>query len=142
MSTRREARRLAIDMLYQADITGSSPQAVLEGWIGADRDVPPFTRELLAGVSEHLPEIDLLLEEHADDWTVARMAALDRTILRVAVEELLHGDVPSSVAISEAIEAASELSADESLKFVNGILGRIARDLEASRGAAERGASD
>lgn len=135
MSTRREARRLAIDMLYQADITGAAPSDVLDGWVGADRVVPPFARELLAGVAEHQPEIDLLLEEHADGWTVARMAVLDRTILRVAVQELLHSpDVPSSVAISEAVEAASELSADESLKFVNGILGRIARDLAEARG--------
>lgn len=121
-------------MLYQADITGAAPADVLDDWVGADRAVPPFTRELLAGVAEHQPEIDLLLEEHADGWTVARMAVLDRTILRVAVEELLHSpDVPPSVAISEAIEAASELSADESLKFVNGILGRIARDLAEAR---------
>lgn len=135
MSTRREARRLAIDMLYQADITGAAPADVLDGWVGADRVVPPFARELLAGVAEHQPEIDLLLEEHADGWTVARMAVLDRTILRVAVEELLHSpDVPSSVAISEAVEAASELSADESLRFVNGILGRIARDLAEAGG--------
>ena len=135
MSTRREARRLAIDMLYQADITGAEPADVLEGWVGAERVVPPFARELLAGVAENQPEIDLLLEEHAQSWTVARMTALDRTILRVAVQELLHSpDVPASVAISEAVEAASELSADESLKFVNGILGRIARDLADARG--------
>ena len=144
MSTRREARRLAIDMLYQADITGAAPADVLDGWVGADRVVPPFARELLAGVAEHQPEIDLLLEEHADGWTVARMAVLDRTILRVAVEELLHSpDVPPSVAISEAVEAASELSADESLKFVNGILGRIARDLaEAGRDGRKDGRKD
>ena len=79
--------------------------------------------------SEHVPAIDLLLEEHADGWTVARMAALDRTILRLAVEELRYReDVPDAVAISEAVEAASELSADESRAFVNGILGRIARE--------------
>jgi transcription antitermination protein NusB len=144
LSTRREARRLAIDMLYQADITGVAPADVLEGWVGAERVVPPFARELLAGVAEHQPEIDLLLEEHADGWTVARMAVLDRTILRVAVEELLHSpDVPPSVAISEAVEAASELSADESLKFVNGILGRIARDLaEAGEDRQEDGRNE
>ena len=81
------------------------------------------------GVVEHGPEIDLLLEEHAEGWTVSRMTALDRTIMRVAVEELLRGDVPPSVAISEAVEAASELSAEESRSFVNGVLGRIAREL-------------
>ena len=85
---------------------------------------------------EHGPGIDLLLAEHAEGWTVARMTALDRTILRVAVEELLYrDDVPPSVAISEAVEAASDLSAEESRPFVNGVLGRIARD---GRGAIPR----
>lgn len=131
MTTRREARRLAIDVLYQADITDEPAEAVLAGWRDADRAVPPFARELIEGVSERQPEIDLILEEHAQDWTVSRMAALDRTILRVAIHELLHrDDVPASVAISEAVEAATELSADESSRFVNGILGRIARERE------------
>ncbi|MEO8476595.1 MAG: transcription antitermination factor NusB [Actinomycetota bacterium] len=129
MTTRRDARRLAIDVLYQADITGAEPADVLESWRHADRSVPPFARELVAGVVEYGPEIDLMLEERAEDWTVARMAALDRTILRVAVFELRHrADIPPSVAISEAVEAASELSSDESKGFVNGVLGRIARE--------------
>ena len=128
MTTRREGRRLAIDVLYQADITDRSPSDVLMGWREADRAIPAFTEELVDGVGERGPEIDLLLEEHAEGWTVARMTALDRTILRVAVEELLRGDVPPSVAISEAVEAASELSAEESRSFVNGVLGRIARE--------------
>lgn len=128
MSTRREARRAAIDILYQADVTGEDPSLALASWVDAGRGVPPFACELVEGVAEHGPSIDLLLEEHAEGWTVARMAALDRTILRVAVEELRYrDDVPDSVAISEAVESASELSADESKAFVNGILGRIAR---------------
>ena len=127
MTGRRSARRTAIDILFQADITDADANLVLTGWVEAGRTVPPFARELVEGVAEHGPEIDLLLEEHVEGWTVARMAALDRTILRVAVEELLHRpEVPSSVAISEAVEAASELSSDESKGFVNGILGRIA----------------
>lgn len=131
MTTRREARRIAIDILYQADVTNAAAADVMGDWIAAERAVPSFARELVGGVAEHRPEVDLLLEEHAEDWTVARMAALDRTILRVAVFELLHRpDVPPSAAISEAVEAASELSADESRRFVNGILGRIARELE------------
>ncbi len=124
MSTRREARRLAVDVLYQSDVTGAGTAEVEDAWLSAGRTVPEFAQQLVAGVVQHQPEIDLLLEEHAQGWTVARMAALDRTILRVAVEELLHGEVPPSVAISEAVEAASELSSDESLKFVNGILGQ------------------
>jgi N utilization substance protein B len=120
---------MAIDLLYQADITGEDPVDALEGWERAGRTVPMFTREIVDGVATFQPEIDLLLEENATEWTVARMATVDRTILRVAVYELRHRpDVPPSVAISEAVEAASELSAEESKAFVNGILGKIARE--------------
>ncbi len=120
---------MAIDLLYQADITGEDPMDALEGWERAGRTVPMFARELVDGVATFQPEIDLLLEENATEWTVARMATVDRTILRVAVYELRHRpDVPPSVAISEAVEAASELSADESRAFVNGILGKIERE--------------
>jgi len=129
LTSRREARRLAIDILYQADITGAEPTDVLASWRAARREVPTFAEELVDGAAAHGPAADLLLEEHAEGWTLARMAALDRTILRVAVFELRHrADVPPSVAISEAVEAASELSSDESRGFVNGILGRIARE--------------
>lgn len=130
MASRREERRLAIDILYQADITTTDPSVVLRGWSEAERPAPPFAAELVEGVAEHEPEIDLLLEEHAEEWSVARMTALDRTILRVAVFELLHRpDVPPSAAISEAVEAAAELSAEDAKRFVNGVLGRIAREL-------------
>jgi N utilization substance protein B len=127
VTSRRQARRTAIDILYQSDITNSDPRAVLGSWTDAGRIVPVFAAELVAGVEEHLPEIDLLLEEHTEGWTVGRMAALDRTILRVAVFELLHRpDVPVSVAIAEAVQTASDLSAERASRFVNGILGRIA----------------
>ena len=129
MSSRREARRAAIDVLYQADVTGVDPLDVLDGWAEAEREVPAFGRALVEGATQHLPDIDLLLEEHAEGWTVARMAAVDRTILRVAIEELLfRGDVPDAVAINEAVEAANDLSTDASGRFVNGILGRIVRE--------------
>ncbi len=140
MTTRREARRTALDILYQADITGAPAERVLTDWVDAGRTVPAFADELVIGVTEHLPEIDLLLEEHSESWTVARMTALDRTILRLAVFELMHSaDVPRSVAISEAVEAASELSSDRSRSYVNGILGRIARDLELADGPTGAG---
>ena len=133
MGSRREARRIAVDVLYQADVTGHAPGAVLAGWHEAGRDIPTFSRELVEGIEAHRPSIDLLLERDAEEWSVDRMTSLDRTILRIAVEELLYReDIPASVAISEAVEAAAELSTDESKRFVNGILGRIARD-EASR---------
>ena len=129
MTGRREARRIALDVLFQADVTGEEPEDALRDWLDAEREVPPFARELIEGVAEHLPDIDLLLEEHAEDWPVKRMPALDRTILRVAVEELrFRDDAPDSVAISEAVEAANELSTERSGRFVNGVLGRIARE--------------
>ena len=130
MTSRRDARRHAIDILYQADVTDADPRVVLAEWIDAGRILSPFTAELVEGVEEHLPEIDLLLEEHTEGWTVSRMAALDRTILRVAVHELRHRpDIPHAVAISEAVEAATSLSAEGAPKFVNGILGKIASEM-------------
>ncbi len=127
MTDRRKARRVAIDVLYQADITDTSATAVLAAWSDAGRAIPTGATRIVEGVVEHGPAIDLLLEEHAEGWTLARMSALDRTILRVGVEELRYrDDVPDAVAISEAVEAADELSSDSSRSFVNGILGAIA----------------
>jgi N utilization substance protein B len=127
--SRREDRRLAIDILYQADITDAAPADVIDEWLAAGRAVPSFAGGLARDVAERLPDIDLLLETHSEGWAVHRMAALDRTILRVGVYELLWSDeVPTSVAISEAVEAAAELSAEDAKRFVNGVLGRIARD--------------
>ena len=130
MTSRRQERRLAIDVLYQADVTGTHAAEVLQTWADSDRAISEFTREIVTGLEAHQPEIDGLLEEHAEGWSVDRMAALDRTILRVAVFELLYrSDVPRSVAISEAVDAAAELSSDASRRFVNGLLGRIAQEL-------------
>jgi N utilization substance protein B len=127
--SRRPARRLALDVLYQADVRGEDPSRALEDWREAGQDVPPFTVELVKGVADHLADLDQLIGRHAEGWTVPRMAAVDRTILRLACYELLHRpDVPVAVAIDEAVEAAKELSTEDSGRFVNGILGRIARE--------------
>ena len=116
MGGRREARRVAIDILYQSDLTDREPSDVLRDWRDAGRDVPVFTRELVEGVTEHLPSIDLELEEHSEDWTVHRMAVLDRTILRVGVYELRWcDDVPTSVAISAVNTASSSGSASNTM---------------------------
>ena len=129
MPRRRTARRRALDILYQADVTQRAPSAVLAERASYDRSVPVYAREVVAGVEEHLAEIDRVLGEHAHAWTVDRMATVDRTILRLAVYELMfREDIPERVAISEAVEAAKELSTDESRGFVNGVLGRIARE--------------
>jgi transcription antitermination protein NusB len=125
-----EPRRTALDILFQADVRGERITDALADWIGDDdREVPEFAQELVLGVSTHVGELDKLIGEYAQDWTVDRMAAVDRNILRLAVYELLHRpDVPPSAAISEAVLAAKELSTEDSGRFVNGILGRIARE--------------
>jgi N utilization substance protein B len=125
------ARRLAIDILYQSDIRNEDPGRALQEWMAAGRDVPEFARELVEGVSAHRAELDEFLGRHATGWTVHRMAVVDRTILRVACYELLHRpDVPAAAAINEAVEAAKELSTEDSGRFVNGVLGRIAEEIE------------
>jgi len=128
MASRREARRLALDVLYQADVSDLRPSEVLEQREAVGEPVAGFGRELVLGVEARLSEIDALLGEYARDWTVPRMAAVDRAALRIACYELLFSeDVPTSVAIAEAVDAVKKLSTDESGAFVNGILGEIAR---------------
>jgi N utilization substance protein B len=104
-----------------------------------DSGKPPdaFVSELVLGVQEHAADIDERLSEHAKDWTVERMPAVDRSILRLACFEILYSDgVPNAVAIDEAVEAAKELSTDESARFVNGLLGALVRSLPAPPAAS------
>jgi N utilization substance protein B len=129
VTRRRAARRRALDILMQADLTGRSPEDVLAELRSLDERIPAFTEELVRGVAERIHELDAVIGEHAEEWTVARMAVVDRAILRVACHELLHREeVPIAVAIDEAVEAAKELSTADSGRFVNGVLGRIARE--------------
>jgi transcription antitermination protein NusB len=124
---RRSARRLAVDVLYQADVTDRPAGEVLEEWERYGRRIPAYTAELVAGVERDRGVIDTLLEARSEGWPVHRMAMVDRAILRVACEELRSG-LPPAVAINEAVEAAEELSTRDSGRFINGLLGRIARD--------------
>jgi N utilization substance protein B len=131
VASRREARRQAIDVLYQADLTGEDPGSVLETWHAAGREVGPFSRELIEGVRATAAELDDLLAAHSEHWALDRMASVDRVVLRVGAYELLHrDDVPAAVAIDEAVRAVKELSTEDSGAFVNGILGRIAAERE------------
>lgn len=128
MTSRHAARRRAIDLLYQADVTGESPSAVLSSWDDAGEETPDFAAELARGVSERIQDIDAAITEAAENWTLERMSAVDRTILRVACFEILFLDeVPPAVAIDEAVEAAKALSTEDSARFVHGVLGRVAR---------------
>lgn len=134
MTSRRRARRQAIDVLYQADVTAADPQLALAEWQAAGREIDPFAQELVEGVTANRAEIDDVLSAHSEHWTLDRMASLDRTILRLAVFELIHRpDVPAAAAISEAVEIAKELSTEDSGRFVNGILGKVAAELEPER---------
>lgn len=131
MSARGKARKRAVDVLYEADIRALPPADVLaaldrrradEGQAG----VNPYVTELVDGVTAHRDHIDELLGSYSMGWTLDRMPAVDRAILRVGAYELLwRDDIPDAVAIAEAVSLAQELSTDESSSFVNGLLGRL-----------------
>ena len=134
MSARTKARKRALDILYSADVRqapvadilareaerASGEPARASSWI--------YAREVVDGVSDHQEEIDESIETYAQGWTLARMPAVDRAILRIGVWELLFNEeIPDGVAISEAVDAARLLSTDDSAGFVNGLLAKIAQ---------------
>lgn len=129
MTRRRAGRRLAVTIVYQADLGHHSPVEVLDERRALGERIPGFTEDLVRGITERGEEIDRLIGEYTEGWSVGRLAAVDRAVLRVACYELLaRPDVPPAVAIDEAVAAAKELSTGDSGRFVNGVLGRIVRD--------------
>jgi N utilization substance protein B len=130
MAARSKARKRAVDLLYEADLRGDDPVSTLAERIAlADPPINDYTIDLVEGVTAQRAEIDKLLTDYSEGWTLARMPGVDRAILRVGLFELLWADgVPDAVAIDEAVELAKALSTDESPKFINGILGRVLRD--------------
>jgi N utilization substance protein B len=119
---RSDQRRAAVVALYQHEVTGRSLDELVP------RDATAFTRELLDGVSHERDSLDELIERHAVGWALDRIAPLERSILRVALYEMLHRpDVPDEVAIDEAVEMTKEMCAAEAPGFVNGILGAVKR---------------
>lgn len=127
-TSRHEARARALALLFEADVRGRAADEILASHLESDEPPPPFAVELVRGVSEQRQELDGLIALHAQDWRMDRMPAVDRNLLRIGAWELLHSDVPTAVAINEAVELAKELSTDDSGRFVNGLLGRIAQD--------------
>jgi N utilization substance protein B len=131
MSARSKARKRALDVLYAADARDADPLAVLAERIdsAATAEAGPlgeYAEALVRGYAAHADRIDDLLGEHAEGWTVQRMPAVDRAILRIAVYELVYSDdVPPAVAVDEAVELAKSLSTDNSPRFINGLLGQI-----------------
>jgi N utilization substance protein B len=129
MLERTRARRQALQILYQREITGESAEHILEhrSYNPEDGEPSTFCRELLAGVQEHRERIDGELASISEHWTVSRMPLVDRNILRLAVYEILFVDeIPPSVSINEAVEMAKVYGGDDSSKFVNGVLGKLA----------------
>ncbi len=129
MSVRRRAREIALQVLYQLDIRPGEPQEALDLYFENFRPsekAREFCQRLIEGVRQNRQEIDRLLEENAENWTLNRMAVVDRNILRVATFELLHcPDIPFKASLNEAIELAKKFGTDDSSAFINGILDRI-----------------
>jgi N utilization substance protein B len=122
VTSRREARRAAVFMLFQWDLTGEPLGSTYEG------DVDDFARETAAAVAARAAELDRRIDETSDDWPADRLGALERNVLRVGIYELERGEVPVEVAIDEAVRLAKRYSSDEAGRLVNGILGRVARE--------------
>jgi N utilization substance protein B len=124
---RRGARRSALELLYQWDLTGQPLGSLFEG------DPDPFALETAQAVAERASSLDERISASADEWRAERLGVLERNILRMGIYELQQRSVPQEVAISEAVELAKRYTSDEGARLVNGILGRVARE-EAERG--------
>ena len=129
MGARTKARRRAIDLLFESEQRQLNASELLRERLATPvTEVPlnEFTADLVSGVVEHWTQINDLLTTYSQGWTLDRMPAVDRNLLRLGVYELLWADdVPDAVAISEAVTLATSLSTDDSASFVNGLLGRI-----------------
>jgi transcription antitermination protein NusB len=127
MAARSKARKRALDILFEAEIRSRPPLSVLdERTEAAAPPVSAYAADLVRGVQAHREQIDELLADNAEGWTLDRMPAVDRNILRIGAFELLwQDDVPDAVAISESVMLARELSTDQSPAFINGLLARL-----------------
>lgn len=127
MSARSKARKRALDVLFEAEQRSAPVLEILAGRLAAsDPPVSEYTVSLVEGVVANQERIDELLTTYSQDWSLDRMPAVDRAILRLATFELLwRDDVPDAVVIDEAVTMARTLSTDESPRFVNGLLGRL-----------------
>ncbi|MBW3566105.1 MAG: transcription antitermination factor NusB [Acidobacteria bacterium] len=129
MGARRTARELALQMLFQQDLSGNSSERILdtfEDYLRAKETVRRFARRLFVGAWEKKDDIDSMIADQAEHWRVSRMAAVDRNIIRMAVFEMLHEkDAPPLVVIDEAVELAKRFGSDRSSQFVNGVLDGI-----------------
>lgn len=124
--SRREARRAAVFMLFQWDVTGRPLGSLYEG------EVDGYTRRLADAVSGRVPELDARITSASDDWTADRLGAVERNVLRVALEELDEQEVPVEVVLDEAVTLAKRYASEDAARLVNGILGKVVREGEAT----------
>jgi N utilization substance protein B len=122
VSGRRAARRTALFLLYQWDVTGQPLASLYEG------EVDAFARETAEAVAAEAPELDRRISDAAEGWTADRLGAIERNVLRIALHELDSEDIPDEVAIDEAVTLAKRYATDDAARLVNGILGRIVRE--------------
>jgi transcription antitermination protein NusB len=144
MLERRKARHQALHILYQREITEDPVSRILDEESYSEEDGQPseFCRDLVVGVEAHQSRIDSVIEDISENWVLSRMPIVDRNILRLAAFEMIYlDDVPESVSINEAVEMAKVYGGEDSSKFVNGILGKLAEEA-ASGGLAEARADD
>jgi len=127
MGARTRYRKRALDIMFESEARSGELDATLADRIAVNEPpISPYTIELVEGVVANRARIDALLSEHAQGWTLQRMPAVDRNVLRLGAYEILYNDdVPDPVAVSEAVQLAEELSTDDSPRFVAGLLGRI-----------------
>jgi N utilization substance protein B len=122
VSGRRAGRRTALFLLYQWDVTGQPLASLYEG------DVDAFARATAEAVAAEAPQLDSRITAAAEGWTADRLGVVERNILRIALHELDHDEVPDEVAIDEAVTLAKRYASDDAARLVNGILGRIVRE--------------
>jgi transcription antitermination protein NusB len=123
--SRREARRAAVFMLFQWDVTGKPLGTLYEG------EVDTYTRRLADAVAERAAALDARITDASDDWTADRLGAVERNVLRVALEELDEGEVPVEVVLDEAVTLAKRYASEDAARLVNGILGKVVREEQA-----------
>ena len=138
MGTRRKSRELALQMLFQSEVGKQTPEQVRTTFWGErsdlEADVRGFADDIFRIATDRSPEIDRLIEQHAQNWRMDRMAAVDRNLLRTAIAEFLgFPGTPKPVIINEALEIARKFSSSESVTFVNGVLDSVARELQGQR---------
>lgn len=141
MGARRKARELALQMLFQADMSGNQPDMIIDTFEELQKSKPntrEFATKIFRGTVENMEKIDDMIQNQAENWRLSRMAAVDRNIIRMSVYEFLHeSDTPKLVVIDEAIEIAKKYGTQKSSQFINGILDGILKRYNLA-GAEER----